>query len=143
METEFKLETSIGQKVIMIKINIPNPEDEKTASGFRKEGVFTTSLKIVFQTLSKIALNDTYITRLDRLNKDERKENYKSCLEYPEVSISTRDTIFPNGIFGTIYTIGSEKRAKTKLIKAMQTKLDKELGFFSRINISDFVKSKS
>jgi hypothetical protein len=136
---KYKVKTRVGQEVTKIEINIRSNTDKYNSTSLYKEGVHINTLKIVYQTDRKIALNDNWITTLDRQKVGERKSEHWHYLEDIHVTIKTRETYFPNGIFGTIYTLEKQSTAINKLVKEMQLKVDKEYGFLSRINIESVV----
>ena len=136
---KYKLKTKIGQRVSKIEINIRSDADKQKDTSINKEGVHINNLKIVYQTRYKIALNDSWITKLDRQSAQGKKSSYWHYLEDTRVNIVTRETFFSNGIFGTIYTTGSISDAIKKLTKAMQVKVNKEYGFLANIDIEKIV----
>ncbi len=140
MKEKYKLKTKIGQRVSKIEIGIRAESDKHQSTSINKEGVFVGDHKIVYQTYWKIALNNKWITLLDRQRVDQKKESYNQYLEYPSVSVVTKESYFPRGIFGIIYTIGDSRKAIVKLIEAMQTKVDKEYGYMFNIDIGDIVE---
>lgn len=135
---KYKLQTKINQEILTIKINIPTGENT-SLSDYHSKGIFIEKRKIIYQTFSKIALNDNYITTLDRQSIDQKKDSYRSYLNECTISIITKEDYFPNGIFGTIHTTLDEQISIKKLSQAMQRKIDKEYGWLSDLNVSNFV----
>jgi hypothetical protein len=136
---KYKLNTKIGQVVNHIEINIRADSDKNDTTSLYKEGIYIENLKIVYQTYHKIALDDTWITLLDRKKIDYRKERFYTYLEDCIVSIKTNETYFPNGVFGTIYTIGNTKTAIRKLGKAIEKEVNSRYGFLSKINVKELI----
>lgn len=127
-KVKFKLETKKGQKVYRINLNILNGT---STCSLHKEGLFVEELKIVHQTEYKIALNDKWISLLDRCRLDERKASYKRYLDEITVSIKTTETYFPNGIFCECYTIGNTENMIKRMKHEIINKIKKEYGFLS------------
>ena len=138
---KYKYKTKIGSEVNHIEINIHAPGEISRMTAYRVNGVIIKKRKIVYQTNYKIALNDQHITKLDRQLIKEKKETYKSYLNECSVSVVTKETYFPNGIFGTIYTTLNIDVAIKKLSQSMQKTIDKEYGWLSNTNISEFVEA--
>ena len=139
MKKKFKLQTKIGQKVHIIEIGIRADCDKHHSTNLYPDGVSINESKIVYQTFYKIALNTKWITLLERQKVDSKKESYNTYLEDSIVSIKTKESYFPNGIFGTIYTIGDTDKAIKKLTSDMQKKVNKEYGFMFNIDIASVV----
>lgn len=135
---KYKLKTRIGQTVYKIEVNVRASCPKYDTLSY-KDGVFVTAKKIIYQTDRRIALNDKYITVLDRQAIDDKKESYNHFIEYPSISIKTKETYFPNGVFGSMYTIGDPKKAIVKLTKAMERKVSKDYGFLFNVDVSGFV----
>ena len=136
---EFAINTKVGQRVTKVDINIRSISDNILISSSYPEGVHIKDLKIVYQTDRKMALNDIWITLIDRRRRGVKRSSYWHYFEDVNVAVRTNDTIFANGIFGTVYTLGKKEAAIKKLTKAMQAKVEKEYGFLSNINISEMV----
>jgi len=134
---EFELETKVGQKVFEIQLNLRSEDSRYNSTTYHKEGSFVEDLKIVYQTDYKIALSDEYITVLSRNQKGKKKDDYNSYLEQINVSILTKETYFPNGIFAKCYTTKNPKLIIKKMKKAMLEKIDKDYGFLIGNNIKD------
>jgi len=130
MEKEFKHETKIGQKVFLISIGLYSDGNQKACTIY-KEGVHIEELKIVFQTEYKIALNDKWITCLDRQEKDKRKDSIYSFIGYSSIFIKTKETYAPNGIFARIYVLGGVDKEIKKLKAEMVALVEKEYGFLA------------
>lgn len=126
--------------VYYIEINIRSKGTTYTGS-YHKEGIHINEYKIVYQTDYKIALNNDWITVLDRAESGERKSSYKHFLEDLDVSIITKEDYFPNGIFASTFTIGDVNSAIKRLTKAMKAKVNSEYGFMFNLDIDRIVES--
>lgn len=141
MKKKYKLKTKIGQRVSKVTINIVSPEHKHKQCSLYPEGVFVKDYKIAYQSSRKTAINSTWITTFDRQEEGTRKDtSFNNYIESPCISIKTRETIFSNGIFGTLYTLGDSRKAIIKLTKAMQERVNKEYGFMFNINVGDIVE---
>lgn len=136
---EFKPQTRVGQEVHKICINIRSEKDKDNFSSLYEDGCHIEKLKIVHQTDRKIALSNLWITTLDRLEVGSRKESHNTYLNDSSVCIRINDTIFANGVFGTIYTTGKTKPAINKLVKKMQSEVDSKYGFLCNMDIEIIV----
>lgn len=143
MKVKYKLNTKIGTPIKLIEINIHSDSNQrKMIGGYHNEGINIEDYKIVYQTKYKIAINDPYITKFDRQKVDEKKQTYKHYINECSISVLTKETYFPNGIFGQIHTTLDEETAIKKLTQAMQRKIDNEYGWLSKIDVNSFVISK-
>jgi len=129
-----KNETKIGQSVWLVRINIHSSSGQ-SISEWRKEGIIIKQLNIVHQTDYKIALNDEFITLLDRLEDGKRKSSYQTVFEDVAISFVSKETYFPNGIFAHAYTLEKPEKFLPKMKKQMLSHIEKEYGFLSKIDI--------
>lgn len=123
MSKEYSINTEVGQKIWCVKINLPF--DGKGDSLY-KHGIFAEELSIVYQTDYKIALSNDWITCLDRKEKGKKKESYQDYLDNLNISVKTRETYFPNGIFAKIY---STKEPTEELLKSLKKELKRKIKF--------------
>lgn len=130
----FKLNTKIGQPVYYVEINVPDPNYTGSSSSY-KEGIFIKKLKIVYQTKYKIALSNEFITTLDRQKEGQKKESYYNFLEDMSVTVKTKETYWPNGIFAHCYTIEDPEKSINKLKRKMIDQVNKDYGFLRWIDI--------
>ena len=137
---KYALKTKIGQKITLIEINIRSENSKNNTSSFNKDGIFVKKYKIVYQNRYKIAINDDWITTLNREKIGDKKDGY-NYLNECHVKIKTQQTYWPNGIFGEVYTLGEIDEAIQKLTQAMQDKIDEQYGFLQNINIESIVNS--
>lgn len=137
---KYKLETKIGQIVTLININIRSEADRDNPTTFRRDGIYTETYKIVFQTKRKIAISNEFITTFDREVIGEKNKEYSSYIGDPRVRVEVNEKYFPNGVFGEIFTTGSIDDATNKLVAYMQNELNKKYGFLCNINIGDIVE---
>lgn len=132
---KFKHETKKGQIVYLISLNIFAQDSAGKQYYSYKEGLFVEELKIVHQTNHKIVLSDPYVTLLDRKKEADRSESYRHFLDDINVSVKTKETYFPNGIFCNCYTTESPE----KIIKSMKhkiiIKINKEYGFLRDMDL--------
>jgi len=138
---EFKLKTEAGQKVYEIQLNLRSDESKNLSTTYHKEGTIIEELKIVYQTDSKIALSDEYITLLYRAEKGKKEEDYNLYLEKTYIRILTKETYFPNGIFAKCYSTKNPKVIIPKMKKVMLEKIDKEYGFLMSNDIKNKIES--
>lgn len=129
MAKKYSLNTKIGQKVFKIEVNFRSAISRYHSSGIDKHGIYICELKIVHQTDRKIALSDKWITTLDRQKYKERKDRFWHYLEDISISIKTKETYFPNGIFATCYTLKDPLKVIEKIKKEIVKKVNSEYGF--------------
>jgi hypothetical protein len=134
-KTKFKHDTKIGTKVYRINLNLPSETPRYYNGDTYKEGLFVEGLKIVYQTRHKIALNTEWITTLDRKKEDSKSETYKHYLDDVSVSILTKETYFPNGVFCECYTIDNPEQAIKNMKRKIIAKINKEYGFLKNMDI--------
>jgi len=141
MEKEkFKLQTKKGQTVYEIHINIRD-NNTSCVSSIYPHGIIIKELKIVHQTLYKIALSDDWITSLDRQRENQKKESYNHYLEDITVIVRTKDTFWPNGIFGHCYTLDNPEKCLTKIKRKMSDQVNKDYGFLRLIDIEKVLEN--
>ena len=128
-QMKFKVDTFIGQTVYDIEINVRADSDIGSSTSYHKHGIQIKELRIVHQTDYKIALSNDYITILDRQKENERRESYKHFLEEITVSIVTKETYFPNGVFCHVYSLKDPKKSLGKMKKDMISKIQSDYGF--------------
>jgi hypothetical protein len=138
---EYTLDTKIGQKVYEINLNVRSPESKHNSTSYHSDGCHIEELEIVYQSKYKIALSDDFITLLDRQRKDKRKDSFYSYLDNIKVSIITKETYFPNGIFCRCYSLKNNKSVINKMKKAMLEKIEKEYGFLFSSEIKHQIKN--
>jgi len=126
---KYKLETKKGQTVYYVELNIHSGEATRFNTGLYSEGLFVKEKKIAFQSKYKIALNDDFITILDRQFDDRKKESYQTYLEDINVCIKTKETYWPNGIFAHCYTIENPEKCIKNIKHRIISKIEKEYGF--------------
>jgi len=131
---EFELDTFIGQKVYEINIGIRADGSKCQCTSYHRDGIFIEEHQIVFQSPYKIALNDDYITILDRQELGKKGESYNYFLEKCSVSIITKENYFPNGIFGKLLTIGNVEKGIAKLKRKIISETNAQYGFL-KMNI--------
>lgn len=135
----FKLETKKGMTVYKIEVNIRNPEDQYNSLSFHQNGIIVTKLKIIHQTKRKIVLSDEYVTVLDRQREDQRKESYYHFLNDINVSILTKEKVFPNGVFSYCYSLEPPEKMIAKIKSKIAIKIEKEYGFLRNMNIGEII----
>ena len=136
---EYQVDTKKGQTVYDIQINVRETGDAKTMSSMYPNGIHVKVLKIVHQTPYKIALSDDFITLLDRIKKGSKKESYQHCLDEIRVTIRAKDTFWPNGVFGHVYTTKDPEK-EIKLIKhKMINQVNKDYGFLRTADIEQTI----
>ena len=140
---KFAHQTKKGQSVYYIELNIRSKQDEMNTCVSYKSGLFIETLKIVHQTDRKIALSNEWLTVLDRKLEGSRTESYHNHLENVCVSVKTKETYFPNGIFASGYFLDNSDKSITIIKNKIVQKINKEYGFLRDINIEDVVKSFS
>ncbi len=133
-KVQFKLDTKKGQIVYFIELNIHSGENRHDSGFLYKEGLFVTEKKISLQTKYKIALNDEWITLLDRLKETDKKESYKHCLEDINIVIKTKETYWPNGIFASCYTLENPEKCIKTIKHKIINKIEKEYGFLYNVD---------
>ncbi len=136
---KYKLNTKIGQCITHIEVNIRSDVDKHRYTVYHKNGIHIKYHKIAYQTDRKIALNNDWITVLDRQKINTKKDSYHHYLEDCNVSIKTKETHFPNGIFGSIYTAGNTKMALKKIGAAMEKDVNSEFGFLCKIDVFELI----
>lgn len=135
-KSKFALFTKKGQVVHLIRINICTGSQPSYVLKSEKDGLSIMDMKIIHQTRIKIALNDDWITILDRLLCEGKKNDYSHYLGDISISIKVNDSLFANGIFSTCYTIENPEKIIKKMKRKIMLKIDKEYGFLRDINIS-------
>lgn len=136
---KFALQTTKGQTVYRVAIGIRAALSMSNATTQYPHGIQVQKLKIVHQTKYKIALSDDWLTLLDRIQEGRKKESYHRCLESCEVSIVTRESYFPNGIFAHIYTTGDPQKAIGKMRTAIKKKVHHEYSFLQDMNVDSII----
>jgi len=135
MKPKFKLNTKIGQIIYDIEVNVRADDSKHLSTSSRKDGIQVEVLKIVFQTPYKIALSNDWITLLDRQKEGSRKDSYYHYLDEINVSLVTKETYFPNGIFGQCYSTLPPEKVIDKIKKEMIKKINSDYGF---LRFTDF-----
>jgi hypothetical protein len=138
---KFKLETKKGQAVYHVEVNMRDSASMLNRSSSNKQGIFITELKIIHQTPRKIALSDDYITLFDRQRADQKQDSYYRYLESVNVSIITKETYFPNGIFSSCYTLNDPNKCIAKIKQKICDKINKEYGFLRFVDIEEIIKN--
>lgn len=132
MNKEYSIETEIGQKVWQIRINLPF---DGKGDFLYKHGIFIEELSIIYQTNYKIALSNDWITCLDRKEKGKKKESYQTYLDDLKISVKTKETYFPNGIFAIIYSTKEPTEALLNSFKKeIKQQVEKEYSFLYNID---------
>lgn len=139
-QIKYKHKTKIGQPVFFVEIRIHAKGTSYTGSSY-KEGIYITELNIVHQTEHKIVLSDPWVTVLDRQKEGRRKESYYHYLENASVSIKTKETYFPNGIFASGHTIDNPKKFINKLKSEIKRKVEYEFSFLYEMNLDSILDS--
>lgn len=134
---QFKLQTKVGQTVYRIEVNMRAGYSSSTSY---KDGIWVETFKIGYQTNRKIALNNEYMMVLDRQHLDERKESYKNFLEDISVSVKTKETFWPNGVFCLCYTLENPEKTLAKMKRKMIEKINNEYGFLRHMNIEAVIE---
>ena len=133
--TEYTQETSVGQLVTKINLNILLGKSSKTTT--TKEGLFIEKMKIVCQTPIKLALSNDWISVFDRQKKGEKKESYNHYLEDIIIEVRLKDDLFTTGIFAICHTAGDVGN-KIKLIKGkIIEKINEEYSFLVNDDLLD------
>ena len=138
--TKFKLETRNGQTVYHVQVNMRDDLSMNNRTSYNKHGIFVTELKIVHQTKYKIALSDDFISLFYRQKQDQKQELYNSYLEQVNVSIVTKESFFPNGIFSCCYTLEYPKKCISKIKRKVIEKINKEYGFLRFVNVEKVIE---
>lgn len=136
---EFDQPTKIGQKIYYVQVNIRSAESMHNSTSMHQNGIFITEKKIAYQTIRKIALNDEWITILDRKRKGQRKESYYRFLEEVCISIKTKETYWPNGIFASVHTTKDPEKMIGKIKKMIIKKIEDEYGFLRNIDVESVI----
>lgn len=136
---KFKLETKKGQVIYKIEVNIRNPEDQHNQSTHHQNGIFVKKLKIVHQTKRKIVLSDEYVTVLDRQREEQKKESYYHFLNEIRVSIVTKETYWPNGVFSYCYSLEDPEKMISRMRTKIAAKIEKEYGFLRNMDIGEII----
>jgi len=138
---KFKLATKKGQIVYKIDINIRDENSSSCMTSCYPHGIIIKELKIVHQTQYKIALSDEWITLLDRQKEAQKKESYNHYLEEITVSVKTKETFWPNGIFAYCYTLDNPEKCLSKIKRKMIDQVNKDYGFLRLIDIESTLES--
>lgn len=136
---KFKIETNKNQKVFLIELNVHSSKSNYNSYSLYKEGLFVKELKIVHQTNHKIVLSDEFVTVLDRELEGQKKESYKHCLDDISISIKTKETYFPNGIFCSVHTTGDVEKTILKIKQKIIRKINSEYGFLRNMEIENTI----
>lgn len=137
---QFKQETKKGQIVYEIEVNIRSTESMDNRTSSNKHGIFVKELKIVHQTNYKIALSGDFIPLLDRKREECRKDGYHHYFEDIKVSIRTKDTFWPNGIFTHLYSLENPQKGIGKMKKEIIKKINSDYGFLRFANIEEIIE---
>lgn len=141
MKYKFKLNTKKGQIVYKIDVNIRSSESINCSSSMNKHGIFIDELKIIHQTPHKIVLSDPFVTLLHRQKEDQRKESYYHFLEEIYVSIKTKETYWPNGIFSTMYSLENPDKCIVKMKRKIINQINKDYGFLRFVDIESTIEN--
>ena len=126
---KFALQTKIGQTVYHIGINLRSESSKNNSCSLYKDGIHIEALKIVYQTTHKIALSDKFISLLDRQHEGQKKESYLRFFNEISVSVKTRETYWPNGIFATCITTEDPEKCIKKMKRKIIETVSGEYGF--------------
>lgn len=141
MKKKFVTETKINQTVYHIELNIRDDNSLYNQTSLNPHGLFVSKLKIVYQSKFKIALNNEWITCLDRERINVRKDDYHHYLEDISVRIISNERYFANGIFASMYTLNDPSKQINKIKKSIQNKINKDYGFLRFCNIEQVIDS--
>lgn len=141
MKPEFKLQTKKGQTVYYIKVNIRSEESLGRPSLSDEHGIFVKELKIVHQTNHKVVLSDEFVTVLDRMKKDQKKESYHNNLEDPKVYVKSKETYWANGIFSYMYSLEDPQKCISKMKRKIKDQINKDYGFLRFIDLEGVLEN--
>jgi len=139
-KNNYKLQTKKGQIVYDIHVNIRSDDSKNRSTTTDQDGIFITELKIVHQTQYKTVLSDEFVTVLDRQRDERKKESYYHYIEDISVSIITKESYWPNGIFAHMFTLKNPQTQIKQIQREIIRKINSEYGFLRFCDIEKTIE---